>query len=285
MAHQLIDISQNENMQIVIKPKRGLASLDLKELWSYRELFYFFAWRDIKLRYKQTFFGIAWAVMQPFVTMIVFSVIFGRLAEMPSDNIPYPIFVYSGLLLWNVFANSLSNASQSLIGGAEIIKKVYLPKVIIPAASIIVTLTDFVFAGLVLIGIIIYFGFMPNILGLVFLPFLLFITVFSALGLGWFLAAVNVKYRDIRYALPFFIQLLIFVTPVIYPVSIVPKAYQWILYLNPMTGVIETFKATFLGTTSVNWLSLGISAVASIVFLILGLAYFLKTEKYFADII
>jgi len=272
-------------MQIVIKPKKGFAGLDLKELWSYRELFYFFAWRDIKLRYKQTFFGIAWAVMQPFVTMIVFSVVFGRLAEMPSDNIPYPIFVYAGLLLWNVFANSLSNASQSLIGGAEIIKKVYVPKIIIPAASVIVTLTDFFFAALVLGVIIVYFGFIPNLIGLVFLPFLLLITIFSSLGLGWFLAAVNVKYRDVRYALPFFIQLLIFVTPVIYPVSIVPKAYQWILYLNPMTGVIETFKASFLGTTSVNWVSLGISAIASIIFLILGLAYFLKTEKFFADII
>lgn len=272
-------------MEIVIKPKKGLANLDFKELWSYRELFYFLTWRDIKLRYKQTFFGIIWAVMQPFITMVVFSVIFGKLADMPSDNIPYPIFVYAGLLLWNIFSNSLNNASQSLISGAEIIKKVYLPKIIIPTASVIITLVDFLFAGLILGGIIIYYGFLPHFLGLLLLPLLLLITVFASLGLGWFLAAVNVKYRDVRYALPFFIQLLIFLTPVIYPVSIIPKTYQWLLYLNPMTGVIEAFKAGFLGTMPINWMGLGISAVMSIVFLIFGLIYFLKTERFFADII
>lgn len=272
-------------MEITIKPKKGLAGLDLKELWSYRELFYFFTWRDIKLRYKQTFFGIVWAIMQPFITMVVFSVVFGRLANMPSDNIPYPIFVYAGLLLWNIFSNSLNNASQSLISGAEVIKKVYLPKIIIPVASVMVTLVDFLFAALIFIGMIFYYGFIPNFQGLLILPFLLIITVFSSLGLGWFLAAVNVKYRDVRYALPFFIQLLIFVTPVIYPVSIVPRAYQWILTLNPMTGVVESFKAAFLGTMPISWSGLAISAVVSIIVLILGLAYFLKTERFFADII
>lgn len=271
--------------QIVIKPKRGLANLDFKELWSYRELFYFFAWRDIKLRYRQTFFGVAWAVIQPVITMVVFSIVFGKLVNMPSDNIPYPIFVYAGLLLWNIFSNSLNNASQSLIGGVNIIQKIYLPKIIIPAASIIVTLVDFFFAALIFGGIILYYGFMPHFQGLLLLPLLLLITIFASLGLGWFLAAVNVKYRDVRYALPFFIQLLIFLTPVIYPVSIIPKAYQWLLALNPMTGVIETFKAAFLGTISINWLTLGISSAASIVFLIFGLWYFLKTEKTFADII
>jgi len=272
-------------MQIVIKPKRGLANLDFKELWSYKELFYFFAWRDIKLRYKQTFFGIVWAVIQPFITMVVFSVVFGRLANMPSDNIPYPIFVYAGLLLWNIFSNSLNNASQSLIGSANIIQKIYLPKIIIPAASVMVTLADFLFAALVFGGIILYYGFMPHFQGLLLLPLLLLITIFASLGLGWFLAAVNVKYRDVRYALPFFIQLLIFVTPVIYPVSIVPKAYQWLLALNPMTGVIETFKAAFLGTIPTNWFTLAISSGVSILLLIFGLWYFLRTEKTFADII
>lgn len=272
-------------MKTVIKAKKGLDQLDLKELWSYRELFYFLAWRDIKLRYKQTFFGVAWAVMQPLVTMIVFSVIFGTLAHMPSDNIPYPIFVYAGLLLWNVFSNGLNSSSQSLISSGNIIQKVYLPKIIIPAASVIVTLVDFLFASLVLVGIIFYYGFMPNFQGLLFLPLLLVITISTTLGLGWFLAAVNVKYRDVRYALPFFVQLLIFITPVIYPVSIVSKSYQWLLYLNPMAGVIEAFKASFLGTMPVSWVGLGISAGISIVFFILGIIYFLKTEKTFADII
>ncbi len=272
-------------MKVVIKPRKGLANLDFKELWSYRELFYFFAWRDIKIRYKQTFFGIAWAVMQPFIAMVVFTVVFDRLADMPSDNIPYPIFVYAGLLLWNVFSTSLNDSSQSFIRNVNIITKVYVPKIIVPAASIIVSLVDFLFAGLIFGGIMLYYGFMPHFQGLLFLPLLLLITIFTSLGLGWFFSAVNVKYRDIRYALPFFIQLLIFVTPVIYPISIVPQKYQWLLALNPMTGVIETFKAGFLGTTLINWPTLGISAVVSIVFLLFGLVYFLKTEKAFADVI
>jgi len=272
-------------MKIVIKPKKGLANLDLKELWAYRDLFYFLAWRDIKLRYKQTFLGVTWAVIQPFITMVVFTIVFGKLANMPSDNIPYPIFVYAGLLLWNIFSTGLNSSSQSLTASTDIIQKVYLPKIILPAASIIVSLVDFLFASLIFGGIMIYYGFVPHLLGLLFLPLLLLITIFTTLGLGWLLVAINVKYRDIRYALPFFIQLLIFVTPVIYPVSIVSPKYQWILALNPMTGVIETFKATFLGTNPVNWLTLGISALISILFLVIGLLYFLKTEKTFADII
>jgi len=272
-------------MKTIIKPKKGLALLDFKELWSYRELFYFFAWRDIKLRYKQTFFGILWAIIRPFITMIVFSVIFGQLANIPSNNIPYPIFVYAGLLLWNIFSNSLTNISNSLIQDADIIKKVYLPRIILPSASLVVVLVDFLFAGIIFIGIIMYYNFVPNLTGLLFLPLFLIITIFASLGLGCFLAALNVKYRDVRYALPFFIQLLIFITPVIYPVSIVPKNYQWLLYLNPMTGVIENFKAVFLGSTVLNWVSLTASVFISIIFLIFGLLYFLKTEKTFADII
>jgi len=272
-------------MRIIIKAKRGLANLDFKEIWRYRELFYFLAWRDIKLRYKQTVFGIGWAILQPFVTMVVFTVIFGRLAKVPSDNIPYPIFVYAGLLLWNIFSASLNNASQSLVSSANIIQKVYLPRIILPAASIVVSLIDFVFATLVFGGIMVYYHFMPNFEGLILLPLLILITIFVSLGLGCFFAAFNVKYRDVRYALPFFIQLLIFVTPVIYPASIVPTAYRWILALNPMTGVIETFKAGIFGTVPIDWMTLGISAGVSIVFLILGLSYFLKTEKTFADIL
>lgn len=272
-------------MQIVIKAKKGLANLDFKELWSYRELFYFFAWRDIKLRYKQTILGIAWAILQPFATMVVFAVIFGKLANMPSDNIPYPIFVYAGLLFWNIFASSLNKASQSMIQNAMIIQKIFLPKVILPASSIAVAFIDFLFAGLIFGGIILYYGFIPHFQGLLLLPLLLLITIFASLGLGLFFAAVNVKYRDIRFTLPFLVQLLMFVTPVIYPVSIVPKAYHWVLALNPMTGVIEAFKAGFLGTMPINWTILGVSAIVSVISLVLGLLYFLKTEKIFADII
>lgn len=272
-------------MKVVIKPKKGLAGLDLKELWHYRELFYFFAWRDIKLRYKQTILGITWAILQPFIIMVIFTIIFGRLANMPSDNIPYPIFVYAGLLFWNVFSTSIANASQSMLRNAVIIQKIYLPKIILPAASIVVAFIDFLFAILIFAGVIAYYRFMPHFQGLLLLPLLFFITILAVLGLGFFLAALNVKYRDIRYILPFFIQLLMFVSPVIYPVSIVPKSYHWVLALNPMTGVIETFKAGFLGIMPINWTTFGISATVSVIFFILGLWYFLKTEKTFADII
>ncbi len=272
-------------MEITIKPKRGLSIIDFQELWHYRELFYFLSWRDIKLRYKQTVFGIGWAVLQPFMMMVIFSVIFGKIAKVPSDGIPYPVFSYAGLLFWNIFSNSLNNASQSLIGSANIIQKVYLPKIIIPAASVIVTLVDFLFAALILGGIIIYYGFVPHFLGLLLLPLSLIITIFASLGSGWFFSAVNVKYRDVRYILPFFIQLLIYITPVIYPTSIIPQRYQWILYLNPMAGVIETFRAGFLGTGPIVWMNLAISFLMSIAILFFGLMYFLKTEKIFADII
>lgn len=272
-------------MEVIIKPKKGLTSIDFKELWKYRELFYFLAWRDIKVRYKQTILGIAWAILQPFIMMVVFSIVFGKMAGIPSDNIPYPIFVYTGLLLWNVFASSLNSASSSLVSSATIIQKVYVPKVIIPAATIIVCLVDFLFAALVLVGIMLYYGFIPKFTGLLFLSPLLLITISASLGLGWFLSAFNVRYRDVRYILPFFIQLLIFVTPVIYPLSVFPQAYRWLLALNPMTGVIETFKAGFLRTNPINWATLGISAGMAIVFLIFGLWYFLKTERTFADVI
>jgi len=225
-------------MEIIIRPKKGFSLLDFKEFWHYRELFYFLTWRDVKLRYKQTVLGIGWAIIQPFLMMVVFSIIFGAIAKVPSDGIPYPIFSYAGLLFWNVFSSSLSNASQSLIANANIIQKVYLPRIILPAASIIVTIVDFFFASLVLAGIMFFYHFMPEFLGIFILIPLLFITFVASLGLGLFLSALNVKYRDVRYILPFFIQLLIYITPVIYPLSIFPQKLQWLLYLNPMTGVI-----------------------------------------------
>src|SRR3989344_4756928 len=208
-------------METVIKPKKGLDSVDFKELWQYRGLFYFLAWRDVKVRYKQTVFGVGWAVLQPFIMMVVFSIIFGKIAKIPSDSIPYPVFVYTGLLLWNLFSSSLGGVSQSLVGNATIIQKVYVPKLIIAVSSVLVYLVDFFFASLVLMGIMIYYHFLPDLRGLLILPLVLFITIVSSLGLGLFLAALNVRYRDVRYVLPFFIQLLIFVTPVIYPISII----------------------------------------------------------------
>ncbi len=271
--------------EIVIKPKKGLASIDFKELWHYRELLYFFAWRDIKLRYRQTIIGIGWAVLQPFLMMVVFSVIFGSIAKVSSDNIPYPIFSYAGLLFWNIFSNSLNGASQSLIENSNTIKKVYLPRIILPIASATITIADFFFAFLVFLGLLIYYHFMPHFLGLVLLLPLLLLTIMASMGLGLFLSALNVKYRDVRYALPFFIQLLIFITPVIYPISIVSEKYRWILALNPMTGIIETFRSTFFGTAPIDWITLLISVITSLIFLFFALWYFLKTERTFADII
>ncbi|MDE1967240.1 MAG: ABC transporter permease, partial [Patescibacteria group bacterium] len=197
----------------VIRPKKIFHLRDLKELWDYRELLYFFTWRDLKVRYKQTFIGAAWAIFQPFVTMVVFSVFFGGLAKIPSDGVPYPIFVYTGLLFWQFFSAALSSTSNSLVGNQALITKVYFPRLILPVSSVITQLVDFAIAALILLGLMFYYGFMPSLLGIAIVPLLLIITFMASVGGGLFLAAINVKYRDVRYALPFFVQILLFVTP------------------------------------------------------------------------
>lgn len=267
----------------IIKPKKTFSWNDIRELWEYRGLMYFFTWRDLKVRYKQTAVGIAWAIFQPFITMVVFSIFFGRLAKMPSDGIPYPIFVYTGLLIWQFFSSALSDTANSLVANQSIITKVYFPRLVLPIASVLTKFVDFAVATVILIGMMVYYGFTPNLIGLLILPLLIIISFLAATGGGLFLAAVNVKYRDVRYVLPFFIQLLLFVTPVIYPASIAGK-YSWILALNPMTGVIKAAHAAILGNAPVNWTLLGLSAGASIVAFIIGVIVFKKTERYFADI-
>lgn len=271
-------------MELVVKNKKGFSGIDFKELWHYRELFYFFAWRDIKLRYKQTVFGIGWAVLQPFLMMVVFSVFFSRVVNL-QNGIPYPVFSYAGLLLWNIFSSSLNNISQSLVQGANIIQKVYLPRIVLPASSVIVTLVDFFFSFLIFCLILVYYRFVPNFWGFALLPLCLLATVASSLGLGLFLASINVRYRDVRYILPFFLQMMIFVTPVIYPISTVPQKFQWILALNPITGIIEIFKAVFLGTGTIDFRVLSISMISGLCLFIFGIWYFYKTEKNFADLI
>lgn len=268
----------------VIKPQKGLSALNLKEIWKHRELLYFFSWRDLKVRYKQTAIGILWAVFKPFIAMVIFSVFFGGLAKMPSDGIPYPIFVYVGLLFWQFFSVSLSQASNSLVSNKEIITKVYFPRLILPISSIITNFVDFLIASGVLVGLMFYYHYLPNLSGLLILPLLILITFIAAMGLGLFLAAVNVKYRDIRYVLPFFIQMLLFVTPVIYPTSITGK-YSWLLAMNPMTGVIKAARATILGVASIDWTLLLISGITCLLLLVVGLIYFKRTEKSFTDII
>lgn len=269
----------------VIKPKKAFHFIgDLRELWQHRELLYFFSWRDLKVRYKQTFIGIAWALFQPLITMVVFTVFFGQLAGMPSDGVPYPVFVFVGLLFWQFFSDALSESSSSLVANQAIITKVYFPRLILPIAAILTKLIDFAIASVVLVILMIYFGFTPRLDSLYILPILLLIAFMAAAGGGIFLSALNVKYRDVRYILPFFIQLLLFVTPVIYPASIAGK-YSWILAFNPMTGVIQTARAALLGTTPINWLLIADSFAATLVMLLIAIYFFKKTERYFTDIV
>lgn len=270
-------------METIIRPTKTFHWDELRELWQYRELLYFFTWRDIKVRYKQTTIGVLWAVFQPLMTMIVFSVFFGRLAKIPSDGIPYPIFVYVGLLLWQFFSSSLSETSFSLISNQAIITKVYFPRLLLPISAVATRLVDFVVGTVILVALMVYYQFLPNILGLLILPLLVFLAFMLSVGSGLLLAALNIKYRDIRYVLPFFIQLLLFVTPVIYPPSIAGK-YSWILAINPMTGIIKAAHASILGTTPLNIQLLCISGVVSLAILLVGVVYFKKTEMYFADI-
>ncbi|MCX6719382.1 MAG: ABC transporter permease [Candidatus Taylorbacteria bacterium] len=268
----------------VIRPKKLFHLSDLKELWQYRELLYFFAWRDLKVRYKQTAIGAAWAIFQPFITMVIFSVLFGGLAKIPSDGVPYPIFVYVGLLFWQFFSSALGDTSNVLIANQAIITKVYFPRLILPISMVITKIVDFAIAGLILIGLMFYYGYMPNIVGILLFPVLLIISFMASVGGGLVLASINVKYRDVRYALPFFIQILMYITPVIYPASIAGK-YSKLLALNPMTGVIQNARAALLGTAPINWMLLGISFLACLILLFIGVYVFKKVERYFADIV
>ena len=276
---------QTSNYYQEIVPPKSLISIDFNELWKFRDLFYIFVWRDIKVRYKQTVLGILWAIFQPLFTMLIFTIFFGRLAKVPSDNIPYPIFVYTGLLLWNYFSTSLTNASNCLIENEGIIKKVYFPRLILPFSATITPVIDFCFALIILFILMLFYHFTPGIIGIIIIPVLLIISFLSAAGLGLFCSAVNVKYRDVRYILPFFIQLFMFITPVIYPISIIPQKFQWLIFLNPMAGVITLARSSLLHTAIIDWRLLGVSLISAIILLFLGINYFRKTERFFADIL
>ena len=268
----------------IIRPKKTLSWGDFKEVWRYKELLYFFTWRDFKVRYKQTLIGVLWAIFQPFITMVVFSLFFGTLLKVPSDNIPYPIFVYTGLLFWQFFSGALSETSNVLIANQSIVTKVYFPRLVLPLSAVTTRFVDFAIAAVILVGMMFYYGYSPNLSGLLIIPLLLLITFMAAVGGGLFLASINVKYRDVRYILPFFIQMLLFLTPVIYPASIAGK-YSWLLAFNPMMGVIQTARAALLDTAPINWILLADSFAACAVLLVIGVIYFKKVERYFADII
>lgn len=272
-------------MELVIRAQKNLR-IDWKELWGYRELFYYFVWRDIKVRYKQTAIGVAWAIFQPFIMMVVFTLFFNKVAGIDSGSaVPYAIFSYSGLLFWNYFAQALSRSSESLVGNQGMITKIYFPRIILPFSTTIVGLVDFFFALIIFIGLLFYFDITPSLLGIVlFLPMLL-LSFIAASGLGMMLAALNVKYRDVRQALPFFIQTLLFLTPVIYPVSMVPERFQWLLFLNPMTGVITTMRASILHEDTIPTGLVMISVASALLLFTIGLMYFKRRERKIADII
>jgi lipopolysaccharide transport system permease protein len=267
----------------VIEPSRGWRSLDLKELWAYRELLWVLTERDIKVRYKQTVLGAAWAVIQPLMLMVVFSVFFGKLAKMPSDGIPYPIFAYCALLPWTFFANALSSSAGSVVGSANLISKVYFPRLIVPLSSIGSWLVDFAIATLILLGLMLYYGIGWS-LNLLAAPLLVLAVIFAALGMGTLLAALTVAYRDFRYVIPFLLQFWMFITPVVYPVSLVPEHWQWVVNINPMAGLVEGFRSAFLGRPF-DVIAIGISLAVAVAGFIIGVLYFEKVERRFADII
>jgi len=267
----------------IIEPTRGWLSLKLKDIWQYRELLYFLTWRDVKVRYKQTVIGFLWAIIQPFLKMVVFSVIFGGLAKMDSEGFPYPIFLYAGLLPWQFFASAVSRSGESVVGSANLIKKVYFPRLIIPIASVGACLVDFAISFIILIVLMFYYSIIPTLSIFMVLPLVL-ATIFTALGVGMFISALNVAYRDFRYVLPFLVQIWMFLTPVIYPTRIIPENWRWLILLNPMAGVVDAYRSAILGKPF-EWGNLGISMGMAVVIFLCGLMYFRKTERYFADIV
>jgi lipopolysaccharide transport system permease protein len=272
-----------ENPLVVIKPSKGWVSLNLQDIWQYRDLLYILAMRDIKVRYKQTVLGALWAIIQPLFAMLIFTLFFGRLAGMPSDGIPYPLFAYAALLPWTFFSNAVTGSGNSLVGNANLITKIYFPRMIIPIATVVAGLLDFLIAFGLLIFLMFYYavGLSINIL---MLPVLVILTSFLAIGIGMWVSALTVKFRDIRYALPFLIQLGMFATPIIYPSSLVPEKWRWLLSLNPLTGQIEAYRSAFFGKPF-DWLSLGISVVLTLAILFYAAYTFRRMEKSFADLI
>ena len=268
--------------ELVIRPRPGWIAIDWHELWNARELLGFLIWRDIKVRYKQAVLGVLWAILQPVFTMFIFTIIFGQFAKVPSDGIPYAAFVFAGLIPWTFFSNSVSQASQSLVNQQSLLTKIYMPRILIPAASIGGAVVDMGISFVIFAAILAYYRLMPGI-EILLLPFLLVITVAATLGIGMALAAITVTYRDFRFVVPFMIQSWLYISPVIYPVSVIPQKWHWLLAINPMSGLIEGYRTAFFGTP-LNLSSLSISVVSSLVFLVFGLFYFRKTERRFADI-
>jgi lipopolysaccharide transport system permease protein len=266
-----------------IRPAKGWFHLGLKELWEYHELLFFLAWRDIKVRYKQTMLGATWAIIQPFCTMVVFSIFFGKLGKIPSDGIPYPIFSFVALVPWTFFASSLAQSSNSLVSSANLLKKIYFPRLIIPISAVSSHLIDFFFAFLVLLGMMVYYHVSPTP-AVVWLPLFLLLALITSLGVGLWLSAMNIKYRDIKYTIPFLSQIWMFMTPIAYPSSLLPEPWRSLYGINPMAGVVEGFRWALLGSATHPGPMLIVSSLVSIIILFSGVLYFRKMERTFADI-
>jgi lipopolysaccharide transport system permease protein len=269
---------------LVIRPSKGFLRLNLRDVWEYRELLYFLVWRDIKVRYKQTALGAGWAIIQPVMTMVVFSIFFGRLAKVPSDGIPYPVFAFTALLPWQLFAFALTESSNSLVGSQNLITKVYFPRLVIPLSSVLAGVVDFAIAFVVLLGLMAYYGIRPTA-AIVWLPLFLLLAVATALSVGLWMSSLNVKYRDVRYTIPFLTQLWMFATPVAYPSSLIPRPWRAWFGLNPMAGVVEGFRWALLGKTGAPGALIWVSVAAVLLLLTGGLFYFRRTETTFADIV
>lgn len=274
----------NKDYDLIIEPGGGVRRY-WRDLWKYRELFLFLAWRDILVRYKQTAIGIAWSVLRPFLTMIVFTIVFGTLAKLPSNGVPYPIMVYAAMLPWQFFASSMSESSNSLIDNANLLTKVYFPRLIVPAGSVIVALVDFFISLVILFGIMAWYRYLPDV-RMLFLPFFLALAFLASFGAGLWLSALNVKYRDFRYVVPFLVQFGLYISPVGFSSAIVPEKWRMLYFLNPMVGVIDGFRWAILGDAfPVYWPGLALSTFLTMVMFIGGLLYFRSMERSFADVV
>jgi len=278
-----LEVQTESPGEILINSEGPGFRLGLAELWRYRELLYFLTLRDVKLRYKQTLLGAAWAILQPLCAMLLFTLVFSRLARLPSDNIPYPLFAYAGLVPWTFFSNAITNAANSLVGSTSLVTKVYFPRLIIPAAPVLAGLVDLGIALLLLVPLLIYYR-ITLTWQLLFLPLFICLATLLAFGVGMLLAALNVKYRDIRYALPFLVQLWLFASPVIYPLSLTPPKWKWIFTLNPMTGIIEGTRSSLFGLPF-DWTAIGVSLVVALFVIALAAFFFRRVEDGFADVI
>jgi lipopolysaccharide transport system permease protein len=276
----------------VIEPRPGWLGLDLGEIWEYRELLFFLVWRDVKVRYKQTILGASWAILQPFMTMVLFSVFFGKLAGVPSDDLPYPLFSYAALVPWTFFASGLTQSSNSLVGSSNLIRKIYFPRLVVPVSSVLSGGVDFLISFAMLVAVIMpWFHFTSPTYGfslsadILWLPLLLLLALVTALGVGLWLSALNVQFRDVRYTLPFLVQMWLFATPIAYPSSLLSEKWQIVYALNPMVGVVEGFRWALLGTDTAPGPMIAVSAVTAVVLLVTGTLYFRRMEKSFADVI